>query len=151
MSQFHRRILTSAMAALEKEEAAYFADVADKLSEDPRTERVPNMVYLVLADSVRHLPTYLPKKELIGHLFKFVFGNLNRLQRVIYNPAFIGDKSLLAPITSDFVAEVVAATLVHYEDGKIESGERKALRLTFDEDGGAIDFPYADLDDENDA
>lgn len=149
MSQVHRRILNAAMAALDKEEAAYFADVADKLSEDPRTERVPNMVYLVLADSVPHLPTYLPKKELIGHLFKFVFANLGRLQRVIYNPAFLTDKSLLAPVTGDFVAEVVAATLVHYEKGEIDSGERKALRLTFDEAGGAIDFPYADDEDED--
>lgn len=150
MSQFHRRILNSALAGLDEEPAAYFADVADKLGEDPRTERVPNLVYLVLADTVRFLPTYLPKKELIAHLFKFTFANLARLQRVVYNPAFLTDKTLLTPVTAGFVSQVVEATLARYDKGEIESGERVVHRMTFDGEGGALDFPYVDDEAEDD-
>ena len=150
MSQVHRRILTAALAGLEEEQAAYFADVADKLGEDPRTERMPNLVYLVLADTVRYLPTYLPKKELIAHLFHFVNANYGRLRRVLYDPRFIEDKSLLTPITGDFVALVVEATLERYDNGEIESGERVVHRLSFDSDGGTLDFPYVDDEAEDD-
>lgn len=107
MSQFHRRILTAALGVLEEDQAGYFSDVADKIGEDPRTERMPNLVYLVLADTVRFLPTYLDKKELINRLFRFVEVNYRRLQAVIYDPRFVADKTLLTPITGDFVAEVI--------------------------------------------
>lgn len=150
MSQVHRRILNAALAGLEEEPAAYFADVADKLGEDPRTDRMPNMVYLVLADTVRYLPIYLSKKELIGLLFRFVNANYGRLRGVIYDPRFIEDKSLLTPITGDFVAEVVEATLAHYDNGELESGERVVHRLSFDGDGGVLNFPYVDDEAEDD-
>lgn len=148
MSQVHRRILNAALGGLEEEQAIYFADIAEKLGADPRTERMPNLVYLVLADTVRFMPTYLMKKEFINRLFRFVEVNHRRLSRVIYDPAFLTDKTLLAPITGDFVAEVVEATLLHYEQGEIESGERVVHRMTFDESGGATNFPYADDEDE---
>ncbi|MEK9670896.1 MAG: hypothetical protein VW268_00145 [Rhodospirillaceae bacterium] len=98
--------------------------MADKLGEDPRAEAAPNMVYLVLADTVRFLPKYLEKKELINRLFRFVRVYHEQLRRVIYDPRFIEDKSLLTPINGDFVAEVVEATLEHYEQGEIASGDR---------------------------
>ncbi len=150
MSQFHRRILDAALGGLEEDQAVYFSDVAEKLGEDPRTERMPNLVYLVLADTVHHLPTYLAKKELINRLFRFVDSNHRRLARIIYDPAFLTDKTLLGPITADFVAEVVEATLIHYEQGDIDAGERKVLRLSFDEHGGSLDFPYIDNDASDD-
>jgi hypothetical protein len=150
MSQVHRRILDTALSGLEEEQAVYFHDIAEKLGEDPRTERMPNLIYLVLADTVRFLPTYLEKKEFINRLFRFVEYNNRRLARIIYDPAFLADKSLLSPITGDFVAEVVEATLLHYEQGEIESGERVVHRMSFDESGGTLDFPYADDEDEED-
>lgn len=151
MSQVHRRILNAALSGLEEEQAIYFADIAEKLGEDPRTERMPNLVYLVLADTVRFMPTYLAKKEFINRLLRFVDVNNRRLSRVIYDPAFLTDKSALSPITGDFVAEVVEATLLHYEQGEIDSGERVVHRMTFDESGGGTaDFPYLDDEDEED-
>lgn len=149
MSQVHRRILTAALGGLEEEQAVYFADIAEKLGEDPRTERMPNMVYLVLADTVRFMPTYLAKKEFINRLYRFVDYNHRRLARIIYDPAFLTDKTLLAPVTGDFVAEVVEATLLHYEQGEIETGERVTHRMTFDERGGTLNFPYVDDEDED--
>tara|TARA_B100000965_G_scaffold296958_1_gene255180 strand:- start:439 stop:912 length:474 start_codon:yes stop_codon:yes gene_type:complete len=153
MSQVHRRILNAALAGLEKEQAVYFADVAEKLGEDPRTERMPNLVYLVLADTVAVLPTYLAKKEFINRLFRFVDVNHQRLARIIYDPEFLTDKTMLAPVTADFVAEVVSATLVHYEDGEIDAGEKIVHRMSFDGSGGdgegALDFPYLDDSDED--
>ena len=151
MSQVHRRILNAALGGLEEEQAGYFADVADKLGEDPRTEAAPNLVYLVLADTVRFLPTYLDKKELINRLHRFVQAEHNRLRAVIYDPRFIEDKTLLTPITGDFVAQVVEATLIHYEQGEIETGERVVHRMAFDEEGGEFDFPYVDEDEEDGA
>ncbi|MEQ8807391.1 MAG: hypothetical protein RIE87_04980 [Rhodospirillales bacterium] len=150
MSQVHRRILTAALGRLEKEQAVYFADVAEKLGEDPRTERMPNLVYLVLADTVPFMPTYLAKKEFINRLLRFVDRNHRRLARVIYDPAFLKDKSLLAPLTGDFVAEVVEATLMHHDEGAIDAGEQIVHRMTFDKSGGALNFPYADDEEEDD-
>ncbi|PIW26161.1 MAG: hypothetical protein COW30_16450 [Rhodospirillales bacterium CG15_BIG_FIL_POST_REV_8_21_14_020_66_15] len=150
MSQVHHRILTAALSGLEEEQAVYFADIAEKLGEDPRTERMPNLVYLVLADTVRFMPAYLAKKEFINRLFRFVDDNHRRLARIIYDPAFLTDKMLLASVTGDFVAEVVEATLVQYAQGGIDTGERVAHRMTFDESGGALDFPYVDDEDEDD-
>ena len=153
MSQVHRRILNAALGGLEKEQAVYFADVAEKLGEDPRTERMPNLVYLVLADTVAVLPTYLAKKEFINRLFRFVDVNHQRLARIIYDPEFLTDKTMLAPVAADFVAEVVSATLVHYEDGEIDAGEKIVHRMSFDGSGGdgegALDFPYLDDSDED--
>lgn len=150
MSQVHRRILTAALGGLEEEQAVYFADIAEKLGEDPRTERMPNLVYLVLADTVRFMPTYLAKKEFINRLLRFVDRNHRRLARIIYDPAFLNDKTLLAPVTAGFVAEVVEATLIHYEEGEIDAGEQLAHRMIFDEHGGAFNFPYIDDDDDLD-
>jgi hypothetical protein len=149
MSQVHRRILTAALGGLEEDQAVYFADIAEKLGEDPRTERMPNLVYLVLADTVRFMPTYLTKKEFINRLLRFVDRNHRRLARIIYDPAFLKDKTLLAPITGGFVAEVVEATLIHYEEGGIDAGEQIVHRLTFDESGGVLNFPYADDEDQD--
>lgn len=150
MSHVHRRILNAALSGLEEEQAGYFADVAELLEGDPRTDRAPNLIYLVLADTVRYLPTYLNKKELIQRLHRFVEVNHGRLRAVIYSAAYIENKNLLKPITGDFVAEVIEATLIRYEEGEIDSGERVVHRLSFDADGGAVDFPYVDLDDEDD-
>lgn len=148
MSQVHRRILTAALGGLEEEQAVYFTDVAQKLDEDPRTERMPNLVYLVLADTMQFMPVYLAKKEFINRLFRFVDRNHRRLARIIYDPAFLTDKTLLAPVTGDFVAEVVGAILIHYEEGTIDAGERVVHRMTFDERGGDMNFPYADDEDD---
>ncbi len=149
MSQFHRRILTAALGGLEEEQAVYFADIAEKLGEDPRTERMPNLVYLVLADTVQFMPIYLAKKEFINRLLRFVERNHRRLARIIYDPAFLSDKTLLAPVTGAFVAEVVEATLIHYEEGEIDAGEQIVHRMAFDESGGTLNFPYVDDEDED--
>ena len=69
------------------------------------------------------------------------------------DPEFLTDKTMLAPVTADFVAEVVSATLVHYEDGEIDAGEKIVHRMSFDGSGGdgegALDFPYLDDSDED--
>lgn len=151
MSNVHSRILQAALSGLDKEQAAYFADLARMVEEDPRTERAPNMVYLVLADTIRHLPAYLDKKELLARLYRFVDRHYGSLQAIIYSPAFIADKTVLRNVTASFVTEIVEATMVRYEQGDIDGGEPTVHRLSFDQRGGStMDFPYVDDDDLDD-
>ncbi len=151
MSQIHRRILNTALGALDEETAAYFTRVAERIDEDPRTGKAPNLVYLVLADTVRCLPTYLEQRELVNRLFRFIDNHHGRLNKVIFSPEYLENKDALRAITGDFVAEIVEAALVLYERGEIDSGEATVHRITFDESGVAVgDFPYEDMDDDED-
>lgn len=140
-------MLTAALEMLEEEHASYFHDVAERLEEDPRTERAPNLIFLVLSDTVRFLPTYLDKREIIERLHRFVDANYRRLNMILYDPAFLENRGLITQVTGDFVAEVIEATLVRHDEGVIDTGEPEAHRFVFDAEGGTADFPYIDDDD----
>ncbi|MBL4693179.1 MAG: hypothetical protein JKY92_07610 [Magnetovibrio sp.] len=141
----HRQIVASILEGMDKDRAAYFNRVVDKLEKDPRTQKNPNYVFLLLKETMSLLPTYLKKSDLIDILFSFVATNRNKMKSIIFDKGYAYDQSLLKPVTNNFIVVVVAKTLEHYETGDIETGEQSRKKFT---------FPYriedlVDLDDED--
>lgn len=143
----HRKIVDDAIAHLPKEKASYFAGIAQRLEEDPRTQATPNLVFLVLKETLPMLPTNLSEGEFVDLLLGFVARNRRVLNSMIFDRRFIENPSFLRQITNDLVGEVVGRTLDLYRDGRIESGEQSFYRVTFP--SGEGDFPYVDDDDED--
>jgi len=143
----HRKIIDPVLAKLDKERAGYFTGIVEKLSEDPRTEAAPNLIFSILREALPFLPTYLPQNEFIDRLLLFVKENRQSLNKVLYSREFIEDPEALRDFANDFVSSVLALTLEKYDDGQIETGERKVYRFSGDFDES--DFPFQDLDDDD--
>ena len=127
----HRRIINPVLDSLEKERAAYFSSVVDKVEADPRLEPYPNIVFLLLKDTMALLPTYLNTGEFIDALFDFVARTHGDMEEIVFDKAYIYDQTLLKDIAAAFVAEIVELTLKHYEDGDIETGEPHVQKYTW--------------------
>jgi len=127
----HKRIADAALENLEGEKAGYFSDVISSVSEDPRTEAFPNMVYIVLKETMALLPTYLEKAEFINLLFAFVSTNQAPLQQRMFDKTFINNPASIRAVTDGFVDLIIERTMQHYEDGDIESDEVAVQKFTW--------------------
>jgi len=143
----HRKLIEPALAQLKGERAGYFARVLQRLDEDPRVDVAPNLVFLVLKEILPLCPTYLPARELVDRLLEFVAVNQARLNRAIFDPAYVeerGEPEELRRIGGEFVSQVLNVTLQRFGDGELSTDEPRVFR--FDADSDPDDFPYSDDD-----
>ncbi|MBF0250620.1 MAG: hypothetical protein HQL35_08350 [Alphaproteobacteria bacterium] len=119
------------LKALDGDRAGYFADVVAKIEADPRTARHPNFVYLLLKETVGHLPAHLDKDELIQRLFAFIDAHARDLERVVFDPDFVHDPSVVKAVTDAFVLDIVELTLEHYDRGDIDTHEPSVQKFTW--------------------
>jgi hypothetical protein len=143
----HRKLIEPALAQLEGERATYFSQVLQRLDEDPRVDVAPNLVFLVLKEIVPLCPTYLPVRELVDRLLEFVAVNQARINRAIFDPAYIADAapSELHKIGGEFINQILTATFKKLDSGELQVEERQVYRFSADSD--PADFPYRDEDD----
>ena len=127
----HRRIINNVIDDMDSERAGYFLDVVDKIDKDPRTDRIPNYVYLLLKETMPLLPTYLDKREFIDALFDFITDNYSIMKCKIFDKEYVYDQSVVKTVTNDFVIKVVNITLQHYETGDINTGEKNILKFSW--------------------
>jgi len=141
----HKRIAEKALAGLESEQAAYFADLIHEIEGDPRTQANPNLIFMVLRNTIPLLPIYLSKRELIERLYVFVDNNSARLNQSLFSKEFVTNERVLREVTDDFVDEVVSVALQRYEKGELESGEVRVHRVSWPYND--VDFPFEDDDE----
>jgi hypothetical protein len=145
----HRRMIETTLTSLEGERANYFAQVLQRLDEDPRVELAPNIIFLVLKEILPLCPTYLSARELVDRLLEFVAVNQVRINRAIFDPAYLEDpkgKSEMRKIGGEFINQILSATLKKMNAGELNTNERQVYRFSSDEDPS--DFPYRDEDDD---
>ena len=145
----HRRMIESALTSLEGERASYFAQVLQRLDDDPRVELAPNIIFLVLKEILLLCPTYLPARELVDRLLEYVADNQVRINRAIFDPAFLEDpkgQSEMRKIGGEFINQILTATFKKLNTGELSTNERQVYRFSSDEDPS--DFPYRDEDDD---
>ena len=144
----HQRIINDVLENMDSERAEFFTDVVAKIENDPRTDRFPNYVYLLLKETMPLLPTYLDKSEFIDALFDFITDNYSVIKRTIFNREYIYDQSVVKTVTNDFVIKVVDLTLQHYQAGDIDTGEKAILKFTWPYREGDLVDPDDDDADE---
>lgn len=139
----HQRIVKPAIDRLDEQRAKYFSEVVRVLEDDPRTQRMPNLIYLVLKETIESLPTHLPRKELVELLFSFVQANRGRLGRLIYDVKFVRDPLSIRKITNDFIHDVIGVVLDKANNGEIQEERRDTRRYSWPYDN--VDLPYVDI------
>lgn len=144
----HVRLVEPVLARLDGERAAYFGDVVQRLDKDPRAEPLAHLLFLVLRQTVEHLPPYLPADDLVHRLIAFVEANHLRLMRIIYDKAFVTDPGTLRAVTDRLVESVAAEVLDRYRDGTIESDAPRIKRFKWPYQD--TDFPYDEPDGNDD-
>lgn len=144
----HRKILEPVLARLDGETASYFNKMVEKLEADPRADRSPNLVYLVLKETVPFLPIYLDTDQLISQLLQFVSANRGELNKLLYSREYVNDPNCIKRVTNIFVAEILSSTLEKYEEGEIETGEQSVYRISWPYTD--VEFPFADPDSDSD-
>ena len=142
----HRKTLEPVFARLDEVQADYFQKLVDKIDEDPRIDDAPNLIYLVLKETIPFLPTYLEPDEIIGQLFIFVHENRGDLNKMLYAKEYVQTPDSIRKITDKFITEVLQMTLENFGDGKNDEDEKKVYRVSWPYN--EVDFPYVDLDDE---
>ncbi len=142
----HRKILEPVLARLDGERAGYFTNLVEKIEQDPRVEPEANLVYLVLKETVAHLPTYLSSDQMISQLLAFVHKHRHDLNEILYSRDYLHDTELIRSVTNKFVSGILATTLEKYEDGQIDTGEQKVYRVSWPYT--EVDFPFVDKDDD---
>ena len=115
----HRKIIDPVLKNLGPSRADYFNRLVDRVERDPRTETVPNLVYLVLRETIPYLPADLPQEELADRLLDFVIGSQGWLNRVIHDRRFIEDPGRLAEVTKEFVLQVLALAMDQHQVNEI--------------------------------
>lgn len=133
----HKKIIEKALGTLESGRATYFQGIVSKLEEDKRVEDTANIIYTVLKDVMGEIPTYLDQKALIDLLLDFTNRNYHRLNKALYDPAFVRDASSIRDVTGEFVHQVVKLSLEMHDSGEIQESERSVHKLT---------WPYRDTD-----
>lgn len=139
----HQRIVKPTIECLDEERAKYFSKVVRVLEDDPRTQRMPNLIYLVLREIVESLPTHLPEEELIELLFSFVQSNRGRLGRLIYDENFVKDPLSIKIITNDFIRDIISIVFEKIEKGEIQEEKGNIRRYSWPY--GNVDLPYVDM------
>jgi hypothetical protein len=145
----HRRMIETALATLEGDRAGYFAQVLQRLDDDPRVELASNLVFLVLKEILPLCPTYLPVRELVDRLLEFVAVNQVRINRAIFDPAYVQDpkgQSDMRHIGGEFINQILTATFKKLNTGELNTSEGQVYRFSSDEEPS--DFPYRDEDDD---
>lgn len=127
----HRQIINPVLESLEGKRARYFSDLVARVENDPRTDRYPNIVFLLLKETMALLPVYLDKGEFLDALFDFVGRNHAAMEEIIFDKDYIYDPAHLQDVTNAFVVEVVNLTLEHYETGDIDTGEPAVRKYTW--------------------
>jgi len=143
----HKKIFEAVLSDLDGERARYFTDIANKLEEDPRAQKSPNLVFLVLRDSARYLPDYLPAKEFVDVLLSFVKANSQTLSRIIYSREFVTDPMATRAVSRKFVSRVLEVILEKHDDGSVQDETFSVHHVTWPYDN--VDFPYLDADDDD--
>ena len=141
----HRKIFEPVLAAMDGDQAGYFSDIANKLEEDPRAQKTPNLVFLMLKDTAPFLPTYLPQAELINELLAFIQTHHRELSSLIYSREFIEDPTAIRKISSRFVGRVLELILEKYDNGEVR-GEQQTVH-TVSWPYTDVEFPYVDDED----
>ena len=142
----HRKIIDPVLKNLGPSRADYFNRLVDRVERDPRTETMPNLVYLVLRETIPYLPADLPQEELADRLLDFVIGSQGRLNRVIHDRWFIKDPGWLPQVTKEFVLQVLASDMDKHQVNEIQAAkvrQAKTYRFSYFE-GDEDDFPYRD-------
>ncbi len=142
----HRKIIEPVLAQLDGERAGYFQNLLEKLEADPRAEKTPNLIYLVLKETVPFLPTYLNPDQIISHLLLFVAENRGKLNRILYSREYVKDPDCIKEVTNKFVTEILSSTFEQYDAGNIETGEQKIYRVSWPYD--TVEFPFLDADED---
>ena len=140
----HRKIIDPVLKNLGPSRADYFNRLIDRVERDPRTETVPNLVYLVLRETIPYLPADQPQEELADRLLDFVIGSQGWLNRVIHDRRFIEDPGRLAEVTKEFVLQVLALAMDQHQVNEIQAAkvcQTKACRFSSPE-GDEDDIPY---------
>ena len=114
----HRKIIDPVLKNLGPSRADYFNRLVARVERDPRTETVPNLVYLVLREMIPYLPADLPQEELADQLLDFVIGSQGWLNRVIHARRFIEVPGRLAEVTKEFVLQVLALAMDQHRSTK---------------------------------
>ncbi len=144
----YRKIVNPALARLNGARALYFSSVIDAVERDSRLESAPNLVFLVLKETIPYLPTYLPENDLIEKLFAFVGDNQVRLTRIIHDRRYIEDPTRLSEVTKEFVLKTLSDTLEAHEANEIQETKiREARTYRFSWPEMETNFPYRDEDE----
>lgn len=138
----HKRIISAVITQMDELRAGYFGRVVDRLEQDPRTERYPNLPVLVLKETIEDLPTYLDPPIVVNHLFQFLQANKDDLTRTIHSAAYIADNTVLAPHCAPFVEAVIRETLATVDGNEQDREGRSEYRVGWPYDPDA--FPYID-------
>ena len=140
----HRKIIDPVLKNLGPSRADYFNRLVDRVERDPRTETMPNLVYLVLRETIPYLPADLPQEELADRLLDFVIGSQGWLNRVIHDRRFIEDPGRLAEVTKEFVLQVLALAMDQHQVNEIQAAKvRQAKTYRFScPEGDEDDIPY---------
>ncbi len=138
----HKRIVLPIIEALDEKRSAYFGRVVDQIEHDPRTEKYPNLPFLVLKETIEALPTYLEPNEIIEVLFNFIDTNLGALNKTLYSPEYITDPHAMTVQCSEFVLMVIKATMATADLESQDFDGRSKYRLSWPIDPD--DFPYAE-------
>ncbi len=142
----HRKIIDPVLSKLGQDRADYFNGLVDRVERDPRTETAPNLVYLVLKETIPYLPADFPQEDLTDRLLDFVIANQGRLNRVIHDRRYIEDPGRLAELTKEFVLQLLASAIDQHLVNEIQAAkvrEANTYRFSYPE-GDEDDFPYRD-------
>jgi len=139
----HKQIVDKAIKLLDEDRANYFGSVATFLSEHPKTDDFPNLVYLSLKDILDIAPMYIDKKDFALLLLEFVIHHQGQLQQIIYDKQYLYDPNSLRRVTKLLIDSIVDQTIQNYENGEIDDGAPVVQKYT---------YPYraTDLLDDND-
>lgn len=151
MTAVHRKIVNPVLAKLNGDRAEFFNGLVDRIERDSRIETAPNLVFLVLKETIPYLPTYLPENELADRLFAFVADNQARLNRVIHDRRYVEDPGCLAEVTKEFVLQTLSSALETHQVNEIQKEkilEANTYRFSWPEMD--TDFPYREDDDDED-
>ncbi len=90
-----------------------------------------------------------PRPNLIEQLFAFVDDNRARLNKILFDPAYLENPALFAEATKDFVKRVLSSAMGQHEIGEIEKAKIRAAdtyRFTWPDYESDKAFPYKDED-----
>jgi hypothetical protein len=138
----HQRIIKDVLAKLDDERSRYFSNIFNNLTYDDRAQLNPNLLYAVIKEVAALVPPYLPPKDFINRLFRFIDDNSKPITTLMFSAAYVTDSTVLRSVTDEFVEEVAEATYKMHQDGTLETGEKKVRSYSWPYENA--NFPFAD-------